>query len=154
MNSKIPTTFRAVSAALFTLAIAYKAPAQNVENAMHTTIGYITAEGQVENSSHTTMGYYTTNGSGWIIESSNRSFVGYINAWEKGEYSVESDSHATMGYVKRGGDTWTVKDKTRNIIGYIDKDGKVEDGSRRTMGYARDIQPLWMAVYFFFITLQ
>jgi hypothetical protein len=53
------TTFRAVSAALFTLAIAYKAPAQNVENAMHTTIGYITAEGQVENSSHTTMGYYT-----------------------------------------------------------------------------------------------
>jgi hypothetical protein len=43
-----------------------------------------------------------------------------------------------------------VENSSRSTVGYIGADGRVEDGSRSTLGYAPDIPPAWAAVHFFF----
>ena len=70
-------------------------------------------------------------------------------------YSYEDGSHLINGYVHRKGDTWIVTDAKQVVEGYINKDGKVEDGTRSTLGYAPlDVPPVWVAVHFFFLRIQ
>src|SRR5215213_10259668 len=51
--------------------------AQTVENASHSTIGYITTNGTVENASHSTIGYISDSGT---VENASHSTIGYVNS--------------------------------------------------------------------------
>src|SRR5436853_593286 len=66
--------------------------AQTIENASHSTIGYISASGTIENSSHSTVGYINSNGS---VENGSRTTIGYITS----NGTVENASHSTIGYI-------------------------------------------------------
>ena len=51
------------------------APAQTIENASRSTIGYISSNGTVENASRATIGYVNSDGS---VENSSRGAIGYF----------------------------------------------------------------------------
>lgn len=144
---------RTLLAILFALALVHSVKAQKVENAMHVTLGYINADGHIENSSHSTVGYFTKNGSGWTFGFSPRTAIASISTDGKDGYAFEYTSGVIKGYMHRKGDTWVVSDAKRVVEGYIGKNGKVEGTTRRTMGYAQDIPPVWSAVPFFFLKL-
>jgi len=47
-----------------------------------------------------------------------------------------------------------IQDGSYRTIGYVKDDGTVQDGSYRTLGYAKGIPRNWAAVFFFFNRLQ
>src|SRR5215213_6819416 len=83
--------------------------AQTVENASHSTLGYITSGGTIENASHSTIGYITGSGA---VENSSRSTIGYITS----NGTVENASHSTIGYIS---DSGTVENASHSTIGYV-----------------------------------
>ncbi len=115
--------------------------AQTLRNANYVQLGKISANGTVRNAQFVTVGYFNTDGS---ISDRNRNKVGRIS----GDMQVYDASGKRVGYITVDG---AVHDGESRVIGHIDrKTGKVSDGDYNAVGYAENLNIVWIACYYFF----
>lgn len=123
------------------IAMTNRLDAQNLRNANYVQLGKISANGTVRNAQFITVGYFNPDGS---ISDRNRNKVGRISS----DMQVYDASGKRIGYITVDG---AVHDGESRVIGHIDrKTGKVSDGDYNAVGYAENLNIVWIACYYFF----
>lgn len=128
-------------AVLVVASLATSVQAQNLRDANYKQLGKISANGTVRNAQFITVGYFNTDGS---ISDKNRNKVGRVSS----DMQVYDAQGKRVGYITVDG---AVHDGESAVIGRIDrKTGKVSDGNYNTIGYAENLNIVWIACYYFF----